>query len=60
MLIFMLNERKSEKAAGGHNTQEPCTHVVWDGRHVLGVFGAGPASFLLCHTSTVERLDLRV
>ena len=46
--------------ACGHNTQVPCTHVVWNGLHVLGVFGAGPASFLLCHTSTVERLDLRV
>ena len=46
--------------ACGHNTQVPCTHVVWDGLHVVVVFGAGPASFLLCHTSTVERLDLRV
>ena len=46
--------------ACGHNTQVPCTHVVWDGLHVLGVFGAGPVSFLLCHTSTVKRLDLRV
>ena len=43
----------------GHNTQVPCRHVVGDGTHVLGVFGVGPASLLLCHTSTGERLDLQ-
>ena len=32
---------------------------MWDGLHVLGVFGAGPASLLLCHTKTAECLDLR-
>ena len=42
-----------------HDTQIPCTRIVGDGPHALGVFGAGPASLLLCHTSTVERLDLR-
>ena len=39
--------------------QIPCRHVVGDGTHALGVFEVGPASLLLCHTSTVERLDLR-
>ena len=39
--------------------QVPCRHVVGDGPHAKGVFGVGPASLLLCHTSTVERLDLR-
>ena len=34
--------------------------MLWGGGpHALGVFGEGPASLLLCHTSTVERLDLR-
>ena len=43
----------------GHNTQIPCTRILGGGPHALGMFGVGPASLLLCHTSTVERLDLQ-
>ena len=43
----------------GHNTQIPCRHVVGDGTHAMGVIEVGLASLLLCHTSTVEHLDLR-
>ena len=43
----------------GHSAQVECTSVVDDGPHVLGVFGAGPTSLLLCHIrSRVEDCGL--